>query len=89
MRLFVNRISEELTKLNHTAAVIDPRGELLVSAAAEREESGGNETRSAVMLALGRAGSKVNLRECVVFFMAPRPGFLYTYVVLAEATYSH
>ena len=72
LRLFVDKISEELTKLKHTAAVIDPRGELLASSADERKESGGNETRSAVMLALGRAGSKVNLRECVLFFMAPR-----------------
>lgn len=69
LRLFVDKISEELTKLKHTAAVIDPRGELLASSADERKESGGNETRSAVMLALGRAGSKVNLRECVLFFM--------------------
>ena len=42
----------------------------LVAAADERASSGGNPTQSAPMIAMGRAGSSRNLRECVLVFAA-------------------
>ena len=70
LRLFTTRVASYLQEQKHQAAVVDSRGEILASAADERQSSGGNETHASVMLALGRAGSAANLRESVVFFMA-------------------
>ncbi|CAJ1334575.1 unnamed protein product [Effrenium voratum] len=62
---FATRMSAQIAA-GHQAAVV--RSDVVMASAAdERSQSGGNETRSAVMLAMGRAGSEVNLRECILF----------------------
>lgn len=57
----------------HQAAVVSAQG-IVASAEDERLQSAGNETRSAVMIAMGSAGSHTNLRECVLFFKASGDG---------------
>jgi len=65
---FLKQMHKEM-KPGHQAAVVSSEG-ILASAEDERPQSGGNETRSAAMIAMGSAGSQVNLRECVLFFRA-------------------
>ena len=65
---FSKKLQKEM-KPGHQAAVVSSHG-ILASAEDERPQSGGNETRSAAMIAMGSAGSQVNLRECVLFFRA-------------------
>lgn len=55
----------EVEGRGHDAGVIGPGGTLLASAPDGRSE-GGNPTLSAAMIAMGEAGSAVNLRECVL-----------------------
>ena len=68
LRTFVNDMSSSMPP-KHQAAVVSMKG-THASAEDERDQSGGNETRSAVMLAMGKAGSHINLRECVIVFKA-------------------
>ena len=65
-------LSDFLKEVAHEAVVIGAEGVALSSAEDERPESGGNETRSAVMLAMGRAGSHVNLRECAILYRSSK-----------------
>ena len=58
-------------RLAQEAVVLGAKGPLS-SAQDERPQSGGNETRSAVMLAMGRAGSHVNLRECAILYRSSK-----------------
>ena len=69
---FSAKVCKEM-KPGHEVAVVGPSRDILASAQDERLQSGGNETRSAAMIAMGSAGSQVNLRECVLFFKAPGP----------------
>lgn len=55
----------------YRAAVVGADGKLIVAAADRRDEHGGNPTFSAAMIAMGEAGAAVNLRECVLVFVAP------------------
>ena len=48
-----------------SAAIVTAGGELLRAHSDSSGGAGGNPTLSAVMLAMGDAGSRVNLRECV------------------------
>lgn len=66
---FSAKICNELNQKGHKAAVVSVQG-IVASAKDERVQSAGNETRSAVMIAIGSAGSHTNLRECVLFFKA-------------------
>merc|ERR1712216_368590 len=50
------------------AAVVGPTGEIVSRSADERPSHGANETMSAVMMAIGKAGSAVNIRECALVF---------------------
>jgi tRNA(Arg) A34 adenosine deaminase TadA len=52
------------------ALVVDHRGQVISRAADERDHVSGNPVFSSVMLAMGRAGSAVNLRDCLVFIGA-------------------
>ncbi|CAK9076274.1 unnamed protein product [Durusdinium trenchii] len=73
LRVLMAKMQSLMTPKGHVhciAAVVSAKG-IHASAEDERSQSGGNETRSAVMLAMGQAGSQVNLRECVLVFMAP------------------
>lgn len=54
------------------AAVLAPSGEILSSAGDRRAVCGGNPCLSAPMLAMGQAGSAVNLRECALLFASGR-----------------
>eukprot|EP00438_Fugacium_kawagutii_P026518 Skav209477 [mRNA] locus=scaffold1892:44106:46753:+ [translate_table: standard] len=65
---FSAKICNEMNP-GHQAAVVSAQG-IVASAKDERLQSAGNETRSAVMIAIGSAGSHTNLRECVLFFKA-------------------
>jgi tRNA(Arg) A34 adenosine deaminase TadA len=56
------------------SAVIGPDGRLEATAVDARASRGGNPALSAPMLAIGRAGSAVNLRDCVLVVTVPRPG---------------
>jgi tRNA(Arg) A34 adenosine deaminase TadA len=53
----------QLRERGEHAAVVDSDGAIIASAADERRASGGNPVRSASMIAMGRAGSAINLRE--------------------------
>jgi tRNA(Arg) A34 adenosine deaminase TadA len=53
-----------------TALVVDHRGRVISQAADERDRVGGNPVYSSVMLAMGRAGSAANLRDCLVLIGA-------------------
>ena len=48
------------------ALVVDDRGRVIGQAADERDQVSGNPAFSSLMLAMGRAGSAVNLRDCLV-----------------------
>lgn len=48
------------------ALVVDCRGRVISQAADERDQVSGNPVYSSVMLAMGRAGSAANLRDCLV-----------------------
>ena len=51
----------------HLAAlVVDHRGQVISQAADERDRVHGNPVFSSIMLAMGRAGSAVNLRDCLI-----------------------
>jgi hypothetical protein len=52
------------------ALVVDHRGQVISRAADERDRVSGNPVFSSVMLAMGRAGSEVNLRDCLVMIGA-------------------
>lgn len=60
-----------LAAVGSGAAVVGPDGKVLASAQDERDAHGQNPTYSASMIAMGEAGSAVNLRECVLVFAAP------------------
>ena len=68
---FATKMAKEM-KPGHQAAVVSAES-IAASAEDERPRSGGNETRSAVMIAMGSAGSSINLRECVIFFQTSSP----------------
>lgn len=68
---FATKMAKEM-KPGHQAAVVSAET-IAASAEDERPRSGGNETRSAVMIAMGSAGSSINLRECVIFFQTSSP----------------
>ena len=55
---------------DYSAGVVSPKGKLITSAGDQRSDHGGNPTYSAAMIAMGEAGSSVNLRECVLVFAA-------------------
>ena len=54
------------------AVVVDREGAVLESASDGRADHGGNPCLGAPIVAMGRAGSSVNLRECAVGFLVGR-----------------
>lgn len=55
----------------HAAGVVTPDGKLAAAAVDQRSVHGDNPTWSGPMIAMGEAGSSVNLHECALVFCAP------------------
>lgn len=55
---------------SHTAGVVTPDGKLASAASDLRATRGDNPTWSGPLMAMGKAGSSVNLRECALVFCA-------------------
>lgn len=82
----LNAVSDALPELEtYGAGVVTPDKKVAGSALDQRNASGGNPTFSAAMMAMGRAGSAVNLRESVLVFLVRESGSL---VDLAEFGHS-
>ena len=62
-----------LKQRGHQAGVFSADGRCIASAADERRSKGGNPVYSAPMLAMGRAGSAINLREHVLVVCSTGP----------------
>ena len=62
-----------LRSAGRQAAVVGPDGEVHAAAVDLRAAHGGNPVYAAGMLAMGRAGSAVNLRECTLAVAPPGP----------------
>lgn len=71
-RLLAELAGRYLAEHPTAAAILGPSGELRSSAGDGRASSGGNPCLSAPMIAMGEAGSAVNLRECVLLFASGR-----------------
>jgi tRNA(Arg) A34 adenosine deaminase TadA len=54
------------------ALVVDYQGQVISRAADERDQVHGNPVFSSIMLAMGRAGSAVNLRDCLILLGGKR-----------------
>ncbi len=63
-------VLERLRERGQDAAVVDGSGRVVAAAADARGAHGGNPVHSAVMLAVGRAGSAINLREHAVVVLS-------------------
>ena len=64
-------LSNRLSEIDYQAAIVDYQGKILIQTNDERGKYGGNPVFSSVMLAMGQAGSAVNLRECALMVNFP------------------
>lgn len=78
-RIDATRALDALRATGSDAGVVDARGECIAHAQDARDQTGGNPVYSAAMVAMGRAGAAVNLREHVVVVGHPGPLDLATF----------